>query len=258
VTSGFSVTAIGGLPEIQPGCDLPDALHTALSSIACDLQDGDVLVVAQKIVSKAENCFRMLDEIVPGDEARRIAQVTGKDVRFVQLVLEESSAVVRAAKDVLIVRHRLGLVMANAGIDRSNVPRRADGREHVLLLPRDPDASAARIRAALCQRHPTCHSLGVVISDSFGRPWRKGVTNVAIGCAGLPALIDRRGTADREGRRLEMTEVAFADAVAASAALAMGEAAEGLPLVLVRGLQWQASNQTAQALQRPAHEDLFR
>lgn len=257
MTGRVSLTAIAGLPEIEPGCDLPRTITAALASSGWQLERGDILVIAQKIISKAENRYRLLDEAKPGAESRRLAELTGKDPRFVQLVLDESSAVVRAAKDVIIVRHRLGLVMANAGIDRSNVPQRADGREQVLLLPVDPDASARTIRQALLAGAGCGDLLGVVISDSFGRPWRLGVTNVAIGVAGLPALLDRRGEADREGRLLEMTEVAFADAVAAAAALAMGEAAESTPLVLVRGLTWQASTQTAAQLLRPLAQDLF-
>ncbi len=257
MTGRVSLTAIAGLPEIEPGCDLPRTIAAALARNGWQLESGDILVIAQKIISKAENRYRLLDEAAPNAEGRRLAQLTGKDPRFVQLVLDESGAVVRAAKDVLIVRHRLGLVMANAGIDRSNVPRRTDGREQVLLLPVDPDASARAIRQALLAGSGCGDLLGVVISDSFGRPWRLGVTNVAIGVAGLPALLDRRGAADREGRLLEMTEVAFADAIAAAAALAMGEAAESTPLVLVRGLTWQASTQTAAHLLRPLTQDLF-
>ena len=257
MTGRVSLTAIAGLPEIEPGCDLPRTIAAALAGSGWQLERGDILVIAQKIISKAENRYRLLDEARPGAESRRLAELTGKDPRFVQLVLDESSAVVRAAKDVLIVRHHLGLVMANAGIDRSNVPKRPDGREQVLLLPVDPDASARAIRQALLAGSNCADLLGIVISDSFGRPWRLGVTNVAIGVAGLPALLDRRGEADREGRLLEMTEVAFADAIAAAAALAMGEAAEGTPLVLVRGLTWQASTQTAAQLLRPLAQDLF-
>lgn len=257
MTGRVSLTAIAGLPEIEPGCDLPRTIAAALASSGWKLERGDILVIAQKIISKAENRYRLIDAATPGAESRRLAELTGKDPHFVQLVLDESSAVVRAAKDVLIVRHRLGMVMANAGIDRSNVPKRPDGREQVLLLPVDPDASARTIRQALLAGSGCADLLGIVISDSFGRPWRLGVTNVAIGVAGLPALIDRRGEADREGRLLEMTEVAFADAIAAAAALAMGEAAESTPLVLVRGLTWQASTQTAAQLLRPLAQDLF-
>lgn len=257
MSQGFSVQPLAGLPEVEPGDDLADLISTALQAGNLRLMNGDILVVAQKIVSKAEGRFRQLQEFQPGSEALRIAAITGKDPRLVELILSESDAVIRAARDVLIVRHKLGLVMANAGIDRSNVPKSPDGDERLLLLPADPDASAAALREQL-RRHRDIEALGVLISDSFGRPWRQGVVNVAIGAAGLPVLIDRRGETDREGRRLEMTEVAFGDAVCAAAALALGEAAEGVPVAVVRGLRWAASTQKATALLRPLAQDLFR
>lgn len=255
--SAFSVLPLRGIGEILPGADLCAELDAALARDGLALQRFDVLVVAQKIVSKAEGRYRRLREVEPGERAVALAATTGKDARLVELVLRESTDVVRAAPQVLITRHRLGLVMANAGIDRSNVPGAGDD-ECVLLLPQDPDASAARLREQLQRSAGTDSELGVIVSDSFGRPWRRGVTNVAIGAAGLPALIDRRGDADREGRRLEVTEVAFADAVAGAAALVMGEGAEGRPVALVRGLNWSALASTAAQLLRPAHEDLFR
>jgi coenzyme F420-0:L-glutamate ligase / coenzyme F420-1:gamma-L-glutamate ligase len=251
--------AIEGLPEVEPGGDLAALLSDALEARAVAPRPCDVLIVAQKIVSKAEGRFVELDSIVPSDEARRLATLTGKDPRIVEVVLGETDEVVRVAANVLIVRHRLGFVMANAGVDRSNVPAApAAGteRERVLLLPRDPDGSAAQLRQRLLERFGV--PLGVIISDSFGRPWRRGVVNVALGSAGVPALIDRRGERDRNGRALEVTEVAFADAVAAAAALVMGEAAESTPVVLARGLAWSAPARMARALLRPKEEDLFR
>jgi coenzyme F420-0:L-glutamate ligase/coenzyme F420-1:gamma-L-glutamate ligase len=191
--------------------------------------------------------------VVPGARAQELAAVTGKDARLVELILAESSEVLRARKDVLIVRHRLGFVMANAGIDRSNV---SGGDEQALLLPADPDASAQALRAQLGARVGALP--GVLISDSFGRPWRRGVVNIALGAAGIPALLDRRGEADRAGRRLEVTEVALADALTAAAGLVMGEAAEGIPAVLIRGCTFAAAASTAQSLIRPLDEDLFR
>jgi coenzyme F420-0:L-glutamate ligase/coenzyme F420-1:gamma-L-glutamate ligase len=190
--------------------------------------------------------------VEPSAEALRLAQITLKDPRLIQLVLNEATEVLRAKRDVLIVRHRLGYVMANAGIDRSNVP----GGDQVLLLPEDPDGSARKLRASLADTFAV--RLGVVICDSFGRPWRKGVTNVALGSAGLPALLDRRGEMDRNGRVLEVTEVAFADLIASAAGLVMGEASEGMPAALVRGLTWSATEKAATALLRPLAEDLFR
>jgi len=255
----LTFNALTGVPEIEVGADLASCVADALRSSGCVLREGDVLVIAQKIVSKAEGRTVDLDNVSPSNEAQRLAEVTRKDPRLVEVILGESEEIVRAVPNVLIVRHRLGFVMANAGVDRSNVPPERAGdamRERVLLLPRDPDASAAALREHLMRRFAV--RLGVIVSDSFGRPWRRGVLNIALGSAGIPALIDRRGEHDREGRVLEVTEVAFADAIAAGAALAMGEAAESTPVVLVRGLEWKASEAGAAVLRRPKSEDLFR
>jgi coenzyme F420-0:L-glutamate ligase / coenzyme F420-1:gamma-L-glutamate ligase len=259
MTQSVQFVAIEGLPEIEPGTDLAALLIGALEAQSLAPRAQDVLIVAQKVVSKAEGRFVELGSIVPSPEAQRLATVTRKDPRIVEVVLRETDEVVRASANVLIVRHRLGFVMANAGVDRSNVPpggARAAVRERVLLLPRDPDGSAVALRDALMKRFGV--RFAVIVSDSFGRPWRRGVLNIALGSAGLPALIDRRGELDREGRALEVTEVAFADAIAAGAALVMGEAAEGTPVVLVRGLEWKAAESNAAALRRPKSEDLFR
>jgi coenzyme F420-0:L-glutamate ligase / coenzyme F420-1:gamma-L-glutamate ligase len=255
--SSPQVSLIGllGIPEVLPGADLAAVLESALKAGGIDLRADDVLIVAQKIVSKAEGRFVPLASVTPGAQAQELAAVTGKDARLIELILAESSEVLRARRDVLIVRHRLGFVMANAGIDRSNVGASADG-ERVLLLPKDPDASAASLRAALTTRMGVAP--GVLISDSFGRPWRKGVVNIALGAAGIPALLDRRGETDRAGRKLEVTEVALADALTAAAGLVMGEAAEGIPAVLIRGLRFTAAANTAQSLVRPLTQDLFR
>lgn len=215
--------------------------------------ERDVLVVTQKIVSKAEGRRVDLCAVAPGADALALARTTGKDPRLVELVLRESSAVVRAVPHVLITRHRLGFVMANAGIDQSNVGPNGGG--DVLLLPEDPDGSAARLRTALASM--SGQAPAVVISDSFGRPWRMGVTHVAIGASGMPALVDRRGEADRDGRALEMTQIALGDMVATAAGLVMGEGAESIPAALVRGLDWSCFNSNAQALVRPVAGDLF-
>ncbi len=244
--------ALQGVGEILPGCDLAATIMDALSAGGLRLEPQDVLVVAQKAVSKAEGRFLRLDEVEPSPRAVELARVTGKDPRLVEVILGESSEVLRARPNVMIVRHRLGYVMAQAGVDRSNVP----GDDRVLLLPVDPDGSAERLRDRL--RAACGVEVGVIVSDSFGRPWRLGTTNVAIGAAGVPALWDRRGEVDREGRILETTQVAWADAVAAAAGLAMGEAAEGTPAVLVRGLRWTLTTQPARALLRPLEEDMFR
>ncbi|HTV50727.1 MAG TPA: coenzyme F420-0:L-glutamate ligase [Steroidobacteraceae bacterium] len=254
-SNAVTFVALGGLPEIEPGADLAALILAALRAQAVRLGDPAVIVVAQKIVSKAEGRFVELAGVAPSAEAQRLAQVTGKDPRLVEVVLAESEEVVRAAPHVLIVRHRLGFVVANAGVDRSNVPRAGAG-ERVLLLPRDPDASAAALRANLA--HALGAKVAVIITDSFGRPWRRGVTHVALGCAGLPSLVDRRGECDREGRALEVTEVALADAIACGAGLVMGEAAESTPVVVAQGLRWSASERPGAALLRPKQEDLFR
>lgn len=250
----LGIIPLTGLPEIRPGDDLPALLAAHLT----ELQAGDILVVAQKIVSKAEGRFVTLNEVVPSPEALSLALEVRKDARLVELVLRESGEVVRAAPHVLITRHRLGHVMANAGIDASNIGSAGElgGEGRVLLLPEDPDASAVRIADALEARFGV--RPGVVISDSFGRPWRMGTVNVAIGIAGMPALIDRRGERDRDGRVMQMTLIALADSVAAAAGLAMGEGAEGIPAAVVRGLDWTSAAQTSGALLRPVGEDLFR
>ncbi len=251
--------ALAGIPEIEAGVDLAGCITNALRASGWVLRERDLLVVAQKIVSKSEGQTVDLDTVHPSSEAQRLAEKTRKDPRLVEVILRESEEIVRAVPNVLIVRHRLGFVMANAGVDRSNVPPARAGdapRERVLLLPRDPDASAAVLREHLMGRFGV--PIGVIVSDSFGRPWRRGVLNIALGSAGIPALIDRRGDRDREGRALEVTEVAFADAIAAGAALVMGEAAESTPVVLVRGLEWQATEPSAGVLRRPKSEDLFR
>lgn len=248
------IIPITGIGEVLADSDLAAVLGDAMEALRIVPAPGDVLVVTQKIMSKAEGRWVDLQGVEPDDEAERVAALTRKDPRLVALVLAESSAVVRAAPHVLITRHRTGHVMANAGIDQSNLgPARP---ESALLLPQDADASAARLRDALAGRWAVAPA--VVVSDSFGRPWRYGVVNVAIGAAGLPALVDRRGEPDRDGRRMEVTQVAFADMLASAAGVATGEGAEGVPAALVRGLKWTAADAPAAALVRPVEEDLFR
>ncbi|MEJ7925427.1 coenzyme F420-0:L-glutamate ligase [Sphingobium sp. AN641] len=244
----IEIVPLTGIGEVQPGDDLAATLRMALERADLTRRAGDVLVVTQKIVSKAEGRFVALGAVAPGEEALRLADITRKDPQLVQLVLDESSDIVRAVPHVLIARHRLGHVMANAGIDRSNIG--AGDEDRALLLPVDPDASAARLHAEL--------GFPVVISDSFGRPWRMGVVAVAIGAAGLPALHDRRGEMDRDGRILEVTQVALADIVATAACLATGEGAEGIPAALLRGCPLDGPSRPAADLVRPGHEDLFR
>lgn len=244
------ISAIG---EVAPGDDLARLLGEAIRATRLLPQRNDVLIVTQKIVSKAEGRFVELTTVKPSPRAIELAAISRKDPRFVELVLAESTGVVRAAPNVLITRHRSGHVMANSGIDRSNMG--PGGQDRALLLPLDADASAQRLHAALREYWPDLSA--VLISDSFGRPWRQGVINVAIGASGLPALLDRRGETDRDGRRLEVTQVALADMIAAAAGLLTGEGAEGIPAVLVRGLRWSAEDRPASALIRPLEEDLF-
>ncbi len=253
--TSLTVTVLAGIPSVRPGDDVAALLIAAMERAGLSLQPQDVLVVAQKIVSKAEGRIVDAATVVPSDRARELGAITGKDPRQIELVLQDSTEVLRAKRNVIVVEQRLGLVMANAGIDRSNVE--AEGMaEPLLLLPLDPDASAGRLKARLEARFAV--EVGIVISDSVGRAWRLGTVGLAIGAAGLPSLIDRRGEPDRNGRPLEVTETAFADAIAAAAVLVMGEAAEGTPAALVRGLVWQAPHRPARALVRPRDEDMFR
>jgi coenzyme F420-0:L-glutamate ligase/coenzyme F420-1:gamma-L-glutamate ligase len=255
-SGALSFLPILGLPEVQPGNDLAALLDAALRSLPNqELRDGDVLVVAQKIVSKAEDRYVDLCTVEPGAEARELAQRCGKDPRLVELVLRESTEVVRVAPQVLIVRHRLGFVVANAAIDQSNLPQ---GGERALLLPVDPDASAENLRQELEHRHGL--QLAVLISDSFGRAWRLGVCGTCVGCSGLRPLVDLRGTPDRSGRPLQVTQLALADQLCATATLVCGEAAEGRPMVIVRGVPapYFATGHGARELLRPLQQDLFR
>lgn len=252
---GLQFLPLRGLPEIRPGDDLAGIIAAQLGRDGNpELRDGDVLVVVQKVVSKAEDRYRTLAEVTPSAEASELATRCGKDPRLVELVLEESSEVLRARPGVLIVRHRLGFVVANAAIDQSNLPA---GEERALLLPVDPDASARRLRAALRERSGA--NVAVLVSDSFGRPWRLGVCGVCIGGDGLQPLVDLRGACDRAGRILEVTQIAIADQLCATATLVCGEAAEGIPAVIVRGVPPAcfADGVGAATLVRPPAEDLF-
>lgn len=250
------LTAIPGLPDFQAGDDLAGSIVRGLAEAGMALAAGDVLVVAQKVVSKVEGRLVDLADVAPGEEALALAEVTDKDARLVELILRESEEVSRATKGVLIVRHRLGFTSANAGIDRSNVRAGAGGAAPVLLLPEDPDASAARLRQALGEALGV--AVAVLIVDSHGRPFRLGTVGVAIGVAGMPALWNRRGETDLYGYTLQHTDVAVADELAAAAGLLMGQAAEGLPVVVVRGLQLPQEAGSAKDLVRGRERDLYR
>jgi coenzyme F420-0:L-glutamate ligase / coenzyme F420-1:gamma-L-glutamate ligase len=252
-----SVLALPGIPLIAPGDDLPGIILKALQTAGLELRDGDVVCVAQKIVSKAEGRLVPLARVTPGPEAVALARDTDKDPRLVQLVLDESTEVVRKKPGVLIVRHRLGLVGAHAGIDQSNIEH-GEGveGEYALLLPVDPDGSARRLRHALEQA--SGRRLGVVVTDSSNRPWRLGTIGAAIGCSGIRALDDQRGGNDLFGRELKVTLINRADSLATMATLVMGETTERTPVALIRGLPPDDADETAQSVIRPLEEDMFR
>ncbi len=249
----LSFLPVAGIPEIEPGTDLAALLIECFDGAGFELRDGDIVAVAQKIVSKAEGRFVDLNDVTPSAEALSLAYAGEKDPRLAELILRESRRVVRDTPTVIIVEHRSGIVLANAGIDRSNV--RGD-EETVLLLPENADASAAELRRRF-ERHYAVR-LGVMITDSVGRPWRLGTTGIAIGCAGIEAINDMRGETDMFGRVLQVAEVATADSVAGVAGLIMGEGDAAVPAVIVRGLGAGASGQTARDILRPPEEDLFR
>ncbi len=253
--SPVTLAAVPDFPLVTPQDDLADILISALSAAGMTPASGDVLVVAQKIVSKAEGRIVDLNRIAPSTRARELAEEVDKDPRLVEVILRESSEVVAHKPGVLVVAHKLGVVLANAGIDRSNVAPEPNS-EPVLLLPVDPNASAAALKARLDAHFDA--ALGVVVSDSVGRAWRNGITGIALGTAGLPALRDLIGRTDLFGRRLEVTQTGFADEIAAAASLVMGQADEGLPAVLVSGLSWREPECDATALLRPKDEELFR
>jgi len=249
----LSILPIANIPIVQPGGDLALLIGDALSAANLTVEDGDVVVVAQKIVSLSENRLVRLDDVDVSPAAERLAAETDKDPRLVELILRESSAVIRKKPGVIIARHRLGLVGANAGVDQSNIDH-SDGA-CALLLPEDPDRSATALREALMKA--TGKSLGVVVSDSMNRPWRLGSIGTAIGSAGIAVIDDRCGQPDLFGRELQATVTNQADAIAAAAVLVMGESTERVPAVIVRGLAARDSGQMARDCIRPAADDLF-
>jgi coenzyme F420-0:L-glutamate ligase/coenzyme F420-1:gamma-L-glutamate ligase len=251
--NSISILPLTGIPLIQPGDDLPRLLGDAIERLDSRPQAGDVLVIAQKIVSKAEGRYVELDRITPSPYAIEIAQQCEKDPRLIEVILSESQEVVRVRPGLIITRHRLGFVSANAGVDRSNVA--PDGIDRVLLLPIDPDHSAARIRSTLRDRFGV--DIGVIIADSHGRPHRLGTVGVAIGLAGLPGVEDWRGRQDLFGYTLQHTEVGVADQIAAAGTLLLGQAAEAIPAVIVRGVPFEKRDGTAQEINRPKEMDLF-
>lgn len=255
-SSEFQIFPVPGIPEIAPGDDLAGTLLRAIGEAQLGIANGDILVLAHKVVSKAEGRIVRLRDVEPSDEARRLGLRLNKDSRKVEVILDESRRVVRAhrhidgSEGVLICEHRLGFVSANAGVDESNVGESGA----VILLPENPDASARMIRKAV---HTALGvEIGVVITDTFGRPWRLGIVNVAIGLAGIPSMVDYRGQSDSEGRTLKASTLAVADEIAAASGLAMGKV-DRQPAVLIKGLRLPAGDGSGRSLIRPKDRDLF-
>src|SRR5262245_10192224 len=254
-SNAVEILAVPGIPLVRKGDDLVALIGEGLARGAIAPRGGDVFVLTQKIVSKAEGRTVDLATVEPSAEAIELAGNVQKDPRLVELILSESVRVVRARPGILIVEHRLGFVVANAGIDQSNVAL-PDDPQRALLLPVDPDGSAEMLRSRLSLRFGV--PVAVIISDSFGRSWRRGTCGVAIGAAGLPSLMDLRGSLDLFGRELQVSITGHADEIAAAASLVMGQGAESQPVVIVRGLTWRGPDNAASELVRPAAEDLFR
>ncbi len=253
MAASLELTALPGVPKVSPGDDLIDITLDALDRAGLALHSGDVLVYAQKIVSKSENRLVELASVTPSQRAIDLAAETQKDARLIEVILGESSEVLRHRPGLIVVVHRLGFVVANAGVDSSNVDAQGD---KVLLLPEDPDNSCAVIHERLRIRSGA--DVGVMINDSVGRAWRTGTVGIALGLCGVPAIRDLKGKPDLFGRSLETTEVAVADELAAAASLLQGQAAEATPIVHVRGFPGAGTGMTARALLRPEHLDLFR
>jgi coenzyme F420-0:L-glutamate ligase / coenzyme F420-1:gamma-L-glutamate ligase len=254
-SSAVELLAVPGIPRVAKDDDLVALIGEGVVRGDIAPRGGDVFVLTQKIVSKVEGRTVDLATVKPSPEAIELAGKVQKDPRLVELILSESVRVVRARPGVLIVEHRLGLVMANAGIDQSNLASPGNPQQ-ALLLPVDPDGSAAILRKCLSERFGV--PIAVIISDSFGRAWRRGTCGVAIGAAGLPSLMDLRGSPDLFGRELQVSVTGHADEIAAAASLVMGQGAEGQPVVIVRGLTWRGPDNAASELVRPADEDMFR
>lgn len=253
----LTLTSLKNIPLIRRGDHLADIILKSLQESNQELQDDDILVLAQKIISKAEGRMVNLASIHPSPRAIQLGEETEKDPRVVELMLQESSEVLRSRKGVIVVEHKLGFVCANAGIDHSNVMGAGDSNEEfVLLLPEDPDTSAKQLRDQILQS--TGKRIGVMIIDSHGRAWRNGTVGICIGLSGIPALVDERGWHDLFGYTLKATIVAVADELAAAASLMMGQAAEGTPVVHVRGFPYPLGEGSLGEIIRPKELDMFR
>jgi len=251
------LTALPGLPLVKPGDDLGALIWDGMQRAGIELANGDAIAIAQKVVSKAQGRLVKLAEVIPSARANELAGITQKDPRFVEVVLSEATEVLRARLNTLIVEHRLGFVCANAGVDRSNVAPHGEGfDEYVLLLPADPDGTCRSVREQL--RAETGADVAVIINDSHGRAWRTGTVGVALGAAGLPALLDLRGHPDLFDYALQVTQIGLADELAAAASLLMGQADEGRPVIHIRGVPYPFREGSARELIRPRQLDLFR
>jgi coenzyme F420-0:L-glutamate ligase/coenzyme F420-1:gamma-L-glutamate ligase len=245
------------IPLIMPGDDLSEIILEAIQTEKQQLRENDILVIAQKVFSKAEDRFVSLSSVQPSEKANEIASIVSKDPAFVEMVLRESKKVLRADTGRLIVEHKLGFVCANAGIDRSNVHQeKGHPEDRILLLPEDPDLSCSRLRDRITSA--TQKKIGVMMIDSHGRAWRMGIIGTAIGLAGVPGLIDKRGDRDMFGAELKVTQIAAADELAAAASLVMGQADEKIPVVIVRGFPYALRTSSIKELIRPEEQDLFR
>ncbi|HMU93647.1 MAG TPA: coenzyme F420-0:L-glutamate ligase [Anaerolineales bacterium] len=253
----LSITPLQNIPLIRQGDNLADILVASIQNSTIQLENDDILVLAQKIVSKSEGRMVNLATVTPSPQAIELAQKTEKDPRVVQLMLQESNEIVRTRIGAIIVEHKLGFVCANAGIDHSNVAGDgSENEEYVLLLPEDPDASAKALRDQIKQK--TGLNVGVMIIDSHGRAWRNGTVGICIGLSGIPAMIDERGWKDLFGYTLKITVVGVADELAAAASLMMGQASEGIPAVHVRGFPYPLGEGSLKELIRPKEQDMFR
>ncbi|WP_114954852.1 coenzyme F420-0:L-glutamate ligase [Sphingosinicella terrae] len=250
--AALSILAPGDVPRIEAGAELGEIVRRSL--LTCPLEDGDIVVLAQKIVSKAEGRLVPLRGVRPSLRAESLARQADKDPRLVELILGEAKEVVRVAPGVLVVEHRLGMILANAGIDQSNIAHEAG--EAALLLPLDPDRTCRALRRSLVEA--SGRQVAVMVVDSVGRAWRNGTVGIAIGVSGFDPLLDLRGRPDMFGRALRSSELGLGDEVAAAASLVMGQGDEGRPIAVVRGLRWTPAETGAAPLLRPRSRDLFR
>lgn len=257
MSKSLTLTPLASFPRIQPGDLIADLIYEVVEQNDIQIEDNDIFVIAQKIVSKSEGRLVKLSDVIPSSRAIELANYLLKDPRLVELILRESKSILRTRPGTIIVEHKLGFVCANAGIDHSNVfPLYGESDDWVLLLPENPDRSADMIRSSL--EVVSSKKVGIMIIDSHGRAWRLGTVGIAIGLSGIPGLVDMRGIKDLSGYVLKSTQIAAADELAAAASLVMGQASEGTPVIHVRGFPYPLREGSFSELKRPLEEDLFR